>query len=283
MSVPGHRKRGEAAQPLGDSAEARGMPEGAVDAVDAAGEDEAPAAFSRRLQAMLDAAAQESAETADGPPDAPSAPSGPGDRAATPDTPARARAPAPARTPALRASRELRTAISEPPGDGAPAEPYMEPDMEPERAPNRAASLALRLGSMMGVVIAGVFVARLFDFALGLQTRLQGLGVLAVYLVVLAVILAPGLNPRTRKQWIVVIGGFAGVIVAIAMGSAFARLMLQTKDFQHAGLYVELVVEFGVMFAFWGLAVLAFVRILRAVGLGIGGDPGPSGHGSQGP
>ncbi len=272
MSVPGHRKRGDVAQPLGDSAEARGMPEDAEDAVDAAGGDEAPAAFSRRLQAMLDAAAQEPAETADeAQPDAPSAPRGPGDRA----TPAQA----PARTPALRASRELRTAISEPPGDGAPAEP----DIEPERAPNRAASLALRLGSMMGVVIAGVFVARLFDFALGLQTRLQGLGVLAVYLVVLAVILAPGLNPRTRKQWIVVIGGFAGVIVAIAMGSAFARLMLQTKDFQHAGLYVELVVEFGVMFAFWGLALLAFVRLLRAVGLGIGVDPGPSGHGPQGP
>ena len=275
MSVPGHGKRGDAAQPLADSAEARGRPE---DAADAAGEDEAPAAFSRRLQAMLDAAAQEPAETADGSPDTLSAPSGPGDRAATPDTTAEARAPARTRTPALRASRELRTAISEPPGDDAPAEP----DMEPERPPNRAASLALRLGSMMGVVFAGVFVARLFDFALGLQTRLQGLGVLAVYLVVLAVILAPGLNPRTRKQWIVVIGGFAGVIVAIAMGSAIARLMLQTKDFQHAGLYVELVVEFGVMFAFWGLALLAFGRALRAVGLGIGGDPGPSGHGPQG-
>jgi hypothetical protein len=274
MSVPGHGKRGEAAQPLGDSAEVRSMPQDAVDAVDAAdaadvaGEDEAPAPVSRRLQAMLDATAQETAEMAGDDPQ-PDAPDAPGDRAA----------PAEAQSPSLRASRDLRTAISEPPGGCAPAEP----DIEPERAPNRAASLALRLGSMMGVVIAGVFVARLFDFALGLQTRLQGLGVLAVYLVVLAVILAPGLHPRTRKQWIVVIGGFAGVIIAIAMGSAFARLMLQTKDFQNAGLAVEIVVEFGVMFAFWGLALLAFVRALRAVGLGIGVDPGPSGQGSQGP
>jgi hypothetical protein len=246
------------------------MAEDAEDAVDAAGEDEAPAPVSRRLQAMLDATAQEPAETAGDDPQ-PDAPSAPGDRAAP--------AEAQAQSPSLRASRDLRTAISEPPDPCAPAEP----DNEPARAPNRAASLAIRLGSMMGVVIAGVFVARLFDFALGLQTRLQGLGVLAVYLIVLAVILAPGLHPRTRKQWIVVIGGFTGVIVAIAMGSAFARLMLQTKDFQNAGLYVEIVVEFGVMFAFWGLALLAFVRALRAVGLGIGVDPGSSGHGSQGP
>jgi hypothetical protein len=271
MSVLRHGKRGRAAQPFGDSPEVRGLP---GDAEEAAGEDEAPAPVSRRLQAMLDAAPREPSETAgDAPPDAPCAHRRPDDRAAP------AEAPAPARSPFLRAPRDLRTAIDEPPGDCVPAQP----DVESEQTPDRAVSLALRLGSMMGVVIAGVFVARLFDFALGLQTRFQGLGVLAVYLVVLAVILAPGLNPRTRKQWIIVIGGFAGVIVAIAMGSAFARLMLQTKDFQNAGLYVEMVVEFGVMFAFWGLASLAFVRVLRAVGLGIGVDSEPSGQGSQGP
>ena len=271
MSVPRHGKHGQPAQPFGDSPEVRGLP---GDVENAAGEDEAPAPVSRRLQAMLDAAPQEPGETADDlPPDAPSAPGGRDDRAAP------AGAPAEDPAPSLRAPRDLRTAISEPPGDCAPAEAVI----EPERATDRAASLAVRLGSMMGVVIAGVFVARLFDFALGLQTRFQGLGVLAVYLVVLTVILAPSLNPRTRRQWIVVIGGFAGVIVAIAMGSAFARLMLQTKDFQNAGLYVEMVVEFGVMFAFWGLASLAFVRALRTVGLGIGVDPGPSGQGSQGP
>ena len=136
---------------------------------------------------------------------------------------------------------------------------------------NRAVSLAIRLGSMMAVVLAGVFAATLIDLSLGLQTRFQGLGILATYLVVLAVILAPSLNPRTGRQWIVVIGGFAVVILAIALGSAVARLMLMTKDFQHTGLYVHLAVEFGVMFAFWGLASLVFVDVLRRVGINIGG------------
>ena len=94
------------------------------------------------------------------------------------------------------------------------------------------------------------------------------------YLVVLAVILTPTLNPRTRRQWIVVIGGFAGVIRAIALGSAVARLMLMTRDFQHTGLYVHLAIEFGVMFAFWGLASLVFVEVLRRAGMNIGSQEG---------
>jgi hypothetical protein len=262
MSVPRHGKRGPAAPSPGGSPEGRNLT-GDLEAV--AGQDEAPPSGSRRLQAMLEAASPEREET----PEAveSGSPPAPCEADESPD-------PTEAKANPVRASRNLRTAISRARDGGDPAHPVI----ATERTMNPAASLALRLVSMMGVVIAGVFIARLFDFALGLQTRLQGLGILAVYLVVLAVILAPGLNPQTRKQWTVVICGFAGVIVAIAMGSAFARLMLQSKDFQGAGLYVEIVVEFGVMFAFWGLAVLAFVRVLRGVGLGIGTESESSGQ-----
>ncbi len=173
----------------------------------------------------------------------------------------------------LRAARELRPAISDPPApepETAISTPAESEEADPEAPGNRAISLTIRLGSMMAVVLTGVFAATLIDLGLGLQTRFQGLGILATYLVVLAVILTPSLNPRTRRQWIVVIGGFAGVICAIALGSAVARLMLMTKDFQHTGLYVHLAVEFGVMFAFWGLASLVFVEILRRAGMNIG-------------
>ncbi len=177
----------------------------------------------------------------------------------------------------LRATRELRPAISALPEPEETERVIQRTEEADPAAPgNRAISLAIRLGSMMAVVLTGVFAATLIDLALGLQTRFQGLGILATYLVVLAVILTPSLNPRTPRQWIVVIGGFAGVICAIALGSAVARLMLMTKDFQHTGLYVHLAVEFGVMFAFWGLAALVFVEILRRAGINIGsqqGDP----------
>jgi hypothetical protein len=278
MSVPEHKARGQTAQPFGESVEEAGTSGGAA--------DEAPPPASRRLHAMLAAAGQDAGETAgDALPEAASAPEAAetAEAAAQPDAPHDRVAPdgvAPDGKSAAppRASRELRNAISAPPDDGAPDDGAPEEaDSEPDRPPNRAAALAIRLGAMMGVVFAGVFVARLFDFALGLETRFEGLGVLAIYLVVLTVILAPSLQPRTRRQWIVVIGGFAAVIVAIAAGSAFARLMLQGKEFQHAGLYVEMVIEFGVMFAFWGLASLIFAEVLHRAGLQIGTEPGPSG------
>ena len=267
MPVLGGRRKataGAETEPAGD---------GALEA----GQD-APPAVSGRLRAMLDAPSPAGPEAgaAEGGPTGP-ADEGAAPQAAEPRPDAASAGTDPAMAVPLRAPRELRPAISEPP------EPELEADVpappgnevaDPEAPGNRALSLAIRLGSMMAVVLTGVFAATLIDLGLGLQTRFQGLGILATYLVVLAVILTPSLNPRTPRQWIVVIGGFAGVICAIAMGSAIARLMLLTKDFQHTGLYVHLAVEFGVMFAFWGLASLVFVEVLKRVGINIGSQQG---------
>ena len=232
----------------------------------------APTAVSGRMQAMLSSSAPE------GPEEGGAEESPVGDDAAPEARPA-AGADAPdseaASVVPLRAARDLRPTMSEPPDPEAVAPvPAESEEADPQAPGNRAISLAIRLGSMMAVVLAGVFIATLIDLGMGLQTRFQGLGILATYLVVLAVILTPSLNPRTPRQWIVVIVGFAGVICAIALGSAVARLMLLTKDFQHTGLYVHLAVEFGVMFAFWGLASLVFVEILRGVGINIGSQDG---------
>jgi hypothetical protein len=253
-------------------------PDPAGDGAPEAGQD-APTAVSARMRAMLAAAPADEPEGGPAADDLPDlAPDDPApDEAAPQPRPAAGTAgpiPGPARTAPLRAPRELRPPISAPPEPQAIAPaPSGSADADPEAPGNRAVSLAIRLGSMMAVVLAGVFAATLVDLTLGLQTRSQGLGILATYLVVLAVILTPSLNPRTARQWIVAIGGFAGVILAIALGSAVARLMLMTKDFQHAGLYVHLAVEFGVMFAFWGLASLVFVEALRRVGINIGSEP----------
>ncbi len=269
MPVFGERKRA----PAGTEA----APDQAGDDTPEAGRDDAPA-VSTRLRAMLSAAPPDergAGRSGDDPSDAAV------DEAAAPrpSLAAGTAGPVPggANSAPLRAVRELRPAISEPPQPEAAApSPAHSEEADPEAPGNRAVSLAIRLGSMMAVVLAGVFAATLIDLTLGLQTRFQGLGILATYLVVLAVILAPSLNPRTGRQWIVVIGGFAVVILAIALGSAVARLMLMTKDFQHTGLYVHLAVEFGVMFAFWGLASLVFVEVLRRVGINIGsGQGGP--------
>jgi hypothetical protein len=246
MPVFGGRRKAKA----GAEAEADLADDGAPEA-----EQDAPPAVSGRMRAMLGAASPDEPED--------DLPNSAADDAA------------PEEAAPLRAAREWRPAISEPPEPEASAPAPAESEQaDPEAPGNRAISLAIRLGSMMAVVLAGVFAATLIDLSLGLQTRFQGLGILATYLVVLAVILTPSLNPQTRRQWIVVIGGFAGVIFAIALGSAVARLMLMTKDFQHTGLYVHLAVEFGVMFAFWGLASLVFVEILRGVGINIGDQQG---------
>ncbi len=164
---------------------------------------------------------------------------------------------------------------------GAPPEPEEtilpgETREELELRTSKVQSLAIRLCLMMAVVFVGVFVAKLVDLALGLPTQFQGLGVLSVYLVVLTVMLSPSLNPKTRLQWVVVISGFAGVILAIAVGSALARLQLQADGVRHTNPYFELAVEFGVMFAFWGLAALAFSALLRRFGLTIGTESEPS-------
>ena len=272
MSIADKKPRRRRMPVLGERSKASGETEAAPEPP----VDGAPA-VSARMRAMLAAAPANEPEggpAAEERPD--SAPDDPAPNEAAPQPrPAAVTAspiPGPARTAPLRAPRELRPTISAPPEPQAVAPaPSGSEDADPQAPGNRAISLAIRLGSMMAVVLAGVFAATLIDLTLGLQTRFQGLGILATYLVVLAVILAPSLNPRTTMQWIVVIGGFAVVILAIALGSAVARLMLMTKDFQHTGLYVHLAVEFGVMFAFWGLASLVFVDVLRRVGINIGG------------
>jgi hypothetical protein len=286
MSIADEKPRRRRMPVFGERRKASREAEAAPDPADD-GAAETPTVVSTRMQAMLSAAPEAEPEGEpeailgnDDPPEAAEVGPAIAPGAERPHRTAEQgnSAESSARAAPLRAMRDIRPAVSEPapPETCAPAGAPSD-DADPEAPGNRAISLAIRLGSMMGVVLAGVFAATLVDLALGLQTRFQGLGILATYLVVLAVILTPSLNPRTRRQWIVVIVGFAGVIMAIALGSAVARLMLQTKDFQHTGLYVHLAVEFGVMFAFWGLASLAFVEILRRVGINIGSDPGDEG------